>query len=271
MCHELDSLPAVPRGSNIAVERERFILTASDGARFAAVAARPQESTSVGVLILPDNRGLSGFYGELAERLAESGHTALAIDYFGRTAGVDERGPEFPVMEHLMRVTRQGLDADIAAAVGHLRSEAGGASRHVFALGFCFGGRQAFLATTLGHRLTGVIGFYGFPGVLFGAPGPTQRAGDIASPVLAIWGGADVNMPPSEIAAFDEAMTGAGVDHEMVTYPGAPHSFFDIKHQEFAEVSADAWRRTGQFIRRYSAISESATGTAPAPPAWPAS
>ncbi len=253
MCHGVDSLPAIPRDTSSAATCERTSLLAADGARFAAVAARPQRGSGAGVVILPDNRGLRPFYGALAERQAERGHAALAIDYYGRTAGLEERGADFPVMEHLTRLTRPGLEADVAAAVGYLRSEAGGSCRSVFALGFCFGGRQAFLAATLGHGLAGVVGFYGFPGVIFGSPGPTQRAADIASPVLAIWGGGDEGMPAAEVLAFTEALSAAGVEHESVTYPGAPHSFFDVQQPEFAEASADAWRRTQDFIVRHAA------------------
>ena len=179
MCHSVDSLPAIPRDTSAVVTCERISLLAADGARFAAVAARPQRGSGAGVVILPDNRGLSPFYGELGERQAQRGHAALAIDYYGRTAGLEERAADFPFMEHLIRLTRPGLEADVAAAVGYLRSEAGGSCGSVFALGFCFGGRQAFLAATLGHGLAGVVGFYGFPGVIFGSPGPTQRAADI--------------------------------------------------------------------------------------------
>ena len=54
---------------------------------------------------------------------------------------------------------------------------------------------------------------------------------------------------PDVVAAFETALTAAGVTHELVTYPGAPHSFFDRKAADFAEASADAWRRTLEFIR----------------------
>ena len=42
----------------------------------------------------------------------------------------------------------------------------------------------------------------------------------------------------------------AGVEHEIVVYDGAPHSFFDRKQEEFAEASDDAWNRTLRFIER---------------------
>lgn len=258
MCHEPTAHPSIPADPTMPIACERIVLTAADASPIAAYVAHPHRPTGVGVVVLPDNHGLSRFYGDVAARLAEHGHMALAIDYFGRTAGSAERAADFPFMEHLVRLTRAGIDADLDAAIGYLRSANGGACQAVVTLGFCFGGRQSFLATTTGNDLGGAIGFYGYPGAINGAPGPTQRAGDIAAPILAIWGGADEGMPPPEVAAFDAALSTAGVAHEMVTYPGAPHSFFELEREEFAAASADAWRRVLAFIQPHQAA-ENAT------------
>ena len=71
------------------------------------------------------------------------------------------------------------------------------------------------------------------------------------APILALQGGADQNITAEHNAAFDDALTTAGVEHEVVIYPGAPHSFFDRKQAEFADASEDAWNRTLAFIERY--------------------
>jgi carboxymethylenebutenolidase len=68
------------------------------------------------------------------------------------------------------------------------------------------------------------------------------------APILALQAGDDRNITAEDNAAFDEALTAAGVEHEIVTYGGAPHSFFDRKQENFAEASADAWQRTLDFI-----------------------
>jgi carboxymethylenebutenolidase len=73
------------------------------------------------------------------------------------------------------------------------------------------------------------------------------------APILGLMGGADPSIPASDVDAFDEALTAAGVEHELVVYDGAPHSFFDRKYEEFADDSDDAWRRTLEFIERYAA------------------
>lgn len=101
-------------------------------------------------------------------------------------------------------------------------------------------------------RAGGAIGFYGTPGPgQDGSPGPAQRAGEMAAPILGLMGGADAGIPEADVAAFEDALTAAGVEHELVTYDGAPHSFFDRRYDEFADASADAWRRVLAFIERY--------------------
>ncbi|MDQ3424866.1 MAG: dienelactone hydrolase family protein [Actinomycetota bacterium] len=64
-------------------------------------------------------------------------------------------------------------------------------------------------------------------------------------------GGDDPGIPVEDVEAFDEALDDAGVEHEVIVYPGAPHSFFDRKHEEFAAASEDAWGRVIEFIERY--------------------
>ena len=250
MCFELDSSPPVPVIAGAAASHRDLELQAADGNRFAAFLAEPDDGNGVGVVILPDVRGLYRFYEELALRFAERGYHALAIDYFGRTAGVEKRGEDFEYMPHVDQTTQAGIQADVAAAVEHLRSS----TRPIFTVGFCFGGRNSWLAAASGHGITGAVGFYGRPGEgRDGSPGPIHRAAEIEAPILGLMGGADQGIPVSDVGAFDEALTAAGVEHDLVIYDGAPHSFFDRKFEEYADDSEDAWRRTLEFIERHAA------------------
>jgi len=252
MCFDHDSSPPIPSISGAAVSHRDVTLEAADGNRFAAFAASPDEPTGIGVVVLPDVRGLYRFYEELALRFAERGYAAVAIDYFGRTAGAGKRGDDFEYMPHVEQTTQAGIQADVAAGVVHLRSPDGGGARSVFTVGFCFGGRHSWLAAASGHGLAGAIGFYGRPVTgADGSPGPTQRAGDMAAPILALMGGDDPGIPVEDVNAFDEALDAAGVEHEVVTYPGAPHSFFDRKQEQFAADSENAWNRVLGFVERY--------------------
>jgi carboxymethylenebutenolidase len=249
MCFERGSLPPVPVVMGAALEHRDLELESADGTRFAAFAAAPDRPTGAGVVVLPDVRGLYQFYEELALRFAERGITAVAIDYFGRTAVVGKRGDDFPYREHADQTTTEGVQADVAAAVEHLRSPEGGSVEAVFTVGFCLGGRMSWLAAAEGHRLAGAIGFYGRPGASTdGTPGPEQRAPELEAPILGLMGGADEGIPAADVAAFERALSDAGVEHELITYAGAPHSFFDRRFEEHAEASEDAWRRVLDFI-----------------------
>lgn len=249
MCHDDDSIPAVRSDGPPA---KRRTLTARDGGVFAVSAAIPAGEPAGGVVILPDNRGLHPFYERLASGLAAEGYAAIAMDYFGRTAGVEPRDDAFEFMPHLFRTSRETIDADIAACSEFLRTGEGGGCRRIFAVGFCFGGRQAFFASRRGMGMAAVVGFYGGPGVFpNGAVGPTQLAHELSAPILAIFGEADEGIPVVDRDAFERALREASVPHEVVTYEGAPHSFFDLRQQEFRAASEDAWSRTLDWLKRY--------------------
>jgi carboxymethylenebutenolidase len=245
MCFDSDSLPPIPVISGAAVSHDDLVLTASDGNRFAAFQALPDASNAACVAILPDVRGLYRFYEELALRFAERGYAAVALDYFGRTAGVEKRSDDFEYRTHVDQTKPDLVQADVRAVVEHLR---GLGCASVFTVGFCFGGRNSWLAAASGHGLAGAVGFYGYPTERNGAAGPAERAGEIEAPILALQAGADEHITKVENGAFEEALTKAGVDHEIVVYDGAPHSFFDRKQEQFAEASDDAWARTLRFI-----------------------
>ena len=250
MCFDVDSTPPILPISGAAVSHDDVVLEAADGNRLAAFLASPEEPARVGVVILPDVRGLYRFYEELALRFAERGYAALAFDYFGRTAGVEKRDDDFEYMPHVQQTTPASVQTDVGACVAQLRVSG---CEAVFTVGFCFGGRNSWLAAASGHGLAGAVGFYGRPGPgNDGSPGPTQRAADMICPILALQGGDDSAISVEDSRGFDDALTASGVDHEVVIYDGAPHSFFDRKQEEFAAASEDAWNRVLAFVADYS-------------------
>src|SRR5258707_13904066 len=122
MCYDDDARPPLPPGANGKATGEEIVLTASDGNRFAAYIARPEQPTGAQVLIYPDIRGLHQFYKELALRFAEVGITALAIDYFGRTAGLTSRDDAFVFAPHVQQLTFSALMNDATAALAYLQT-----------------------------------------------------------------------------------------------------------------------------------------------------
>jgi carboxymethylenebutenolidase len=245
MCFDTDSSPPIRVIAGAAVSHDELTLTSADGTAFRAFAAIPDAPAAKGVVIYPDVRGLYRFYEELALRFAERGIAAIAFDYFGRTAGIDPRPNDWEYAPHVDQTTDAGVQADAHAAIEHLR---GLGATSVFSVGFCFGGRASWVAAASGHGLAGSIGFYGSPTRQRGGPSVIERIDAIACPILALQAGDDQGITAEDNAAFEDALTRAGVEHEIVVFDGAPHSFFDRKQEDFAEASDDAWRRTLAFI-----------------------
>jgi carboxymethylenebutenolidase len=225
-----------------------LVLTAADGNRFLAYAARAGQPTGAGMVILPDVRGLHHFYKELAQRFAEAGVDAVAIDYFGRSAGLGDRSEAFDYKPHLEKITASGIDADVAAGIAYLRTAKGGAVRSVFTVGFCFGGANSWQQSASQPGLAGAVGFYGRPARVR-ALIPQMKA-----PLLLLVAGADAATPQAEFHAFDQELTQAGVPHRMVVFEGAPHSFFDRTFAQHQEASASAWREMLDFIQSHESV-----------------
>lgn len=253
MCTSHDSRPPIEPISGAAVDARNVTLQGADGASFRAFIATPEQATGAGIVILPDVRGLHPFFEELAMRYAERGVLALAIDYFGRTAGTEPRGDGFEHLPHVEQARWEDLRGDITAAVAFLRAQQP-APRSVFTTGFCMGGRLSSMSSTLGLGLAGVIPFYGWPvgPNRNGTPAPAEHAGAIECDVLAFYGGADTGIPKEARDAYDAALDKAGVRHESIVYPDAPHGFFDRKAAEFGAAASDAWDRTLAFIHLHT-------------------
>jgi carboxymethylenebutenolidase len=255
MCYDDNARPPVPPGANGGARGEDLVLTAADGNRFAAYAAHPEHPTGAQVVIFPDVRGLHQFYKDLALRFAETGIIAVAIDYFGRTAGLTSRDESFEYMPHVQQIQQQSFFADVDATLAYLRT-GDGSNRPTFTVGFCMGGTFSFIAGTNPHfGLAGIIGFYaGMTRNLGGQGTLLDRADKLTCPALGLFGEADQSIPVSNVHKLDEILDDAGVEHEIIIYPGAPHSFFDRRQADFAEASADAWKRVLAFINAHTPI-----------------
>ena len=242
MCFDDDSSPPIPVISGAAISHDDLTLTAADGNEFAAFHALPEGPAGTGVVILPDVRGLYHFYEELALRFAERDIAAVAFDYFGRTAGVGKRDDDFEYMPHVQQATPQTVQQDVGACVNHVRALGCTA---IFTVGFCFGGSGSWNASAFQDGLNGAIGFYGRP------ERSLAFVQDFRAPILALQAGADQAISHEDNLELEAALRAAGKEYELVEYAGAPHSFFDRKQEEFADASADAWRRVLEFIGRY--------------------
>jgi carboxymethylenebutenolidase len=248
MCHTDDSrAPEPPRRGPVG-EHGELELTSADGNRFRAYSAGPATKPRGGIVILPDVRGLHPYYEDLAVRFAEAGFQTVAIDYFGRSAGIGKRDDSFDWKSHFEKTTPEGIAQDVRAAVARLRAGPEGRDLPIFTVGFCFGGANSWRQSGEGQGLAGSIGFYGGR--------PMQRAGDaipkMQAPLLMLLAGDDKGTPPAEFEEFAAQVRARGLEVESHTYPGAPHSYFDRSFAEHREACQDSWKRILDFTDRHS-------------------
>ncbi len=248
MCHDPESRPPAPPRIGVVSETGHLTLASADGTAFSAAYALPAATPNAAIVVLPDVRGLHGYYLALTERLAEAGYAAIALDYFGRTAGlVGDHGREedFEFKPHIAATEPETIDADTAAAIREIRSRTS-TSIPVFTIGFCFGGSNAWRQSATSLDLVGGIGFYGRPELVGDA------ADHAAKPTLMLIAGDDMATSVPDQHALAGRMRAAGAEVVDVVFPGAPHSFFDRSYGDWAEACDEAWHQIIEFTDRLS-------------------
>src|ERR1700737_45460 len=137
MCSTNAARPPLPPIMGGSTDEGDLVLTAADGNRFRAYAARAATPSGAGVVVIPDPRGVHPFYKDLVRRFAQAGVDAVVIDYLDRTAGMAERPDNCALRTATGQTKPDWIAADVAAGVAYLRSAAGGAAESVFSVGFC--------------------------------------------------------------------------------------------------------------------------------------
>jgi carboxymethylenebutenolidase len=251
MCYDDSARPPSPPGATGEAHGEEIVLTSADGNRFLAFVGHPAKPGKAQMIIYPDVRGLFQFYKDLALRFAEVGITAIAVDYFGRSAGMTSRDESFEFMPHVMQMTLDTFSQDARAALDYLHKQQPGAS--VFTVGFCMGGSLSFFTSMdTSFGFAGVIGFYAGMSRGFGGGTILERAEEVKYPALGLFGGADQGIPAENVKLLDEKLDKTGQEHTIVIYDGAPHSFFDRRASDYAEASADSWKRILAFVQQHT-------------------
>jgi len=224
-------------------------LPVADGTTMAAYTAVPSSpGPHPGLLLFQEAFGVNHHIRALAERFAQEGFVTIAPELFHRTApkGFEGSYTDFAsVAPHMKALTEQGLTEDVRAASDWLRHQPNVRPEAMAAIGYCLGGRVAFLANTL-LPLRAAVSYYG-GGI---APELIKRAPSLSGPQLFFWGGRDQHIPAEQIAAVLEGFKQAGKDYTHVVVSGADHGFFCDERASFHPAAArDAWALTLPFLR----------------------
>ena len=233
-------------------QTEYATLSASDGTSMRAYVARPSGTARAGLLVFQEAFGVNAHIRDVTERFAREGYLAIAPELFHRTApGLEAGYTDFgAVMPHLQALTDAGLSADIQAA--HKWMQGAGKGLPIGAIGYCMGGRAAFLAA-LTVPLGCAISYYGggiAPSQFF--PGLLDRLKDLHTPVLFFWGGKDQHIGPEQVQAVNSALRAAGKTYTNVEISDADHGFFcDARASYNATAAAQAWPLTLAYLNTH--------------------
>ncbi|MGH3473367.1 MAG: dienelactone hydrolase family protein [Aeromicrobium sp.] len=183
------------------------------------------------VLVIHENRGLTDHIKSVAGRFATSGYSALAVDLLSSGGGTKEFPDEAEIMQQLRVAETDDLVADMTAAIDELERRVAGAK--IGAIGFCFGGGMVWQLVQSGEeRLAAAAPFYGT------TPVDGADFSDSEAAVLGVYAELDgrVNMTRESAKT---ALEDAGLEHEIVTYPGVDHAFFNATGDAYDKNQAE--------------------------------
>lgn len=228
--------------------------TSANATTMAAYVARPSgDGPFPGVLLLQEALGVNAQIRGVADRFADRGFVTIALELFHRSSPGYEKTDL--VMDEVMRMvktlTSEGLIADCRAAFDWLSSRPNVQRDKIAALGFCMGGRAAFLANSE-LPLAAAVSFYG-GGI---APALLDRVPKLSGPHLFFWGGQDKSIPADRRRAVADALHAAGKRFVDVEFSDATHAFFNEQISLYNPAAAhQSWALALAFLEETLGVS----------------
>ena len=192
------------------------------------------------VIVIQHAGGVDAFVQEMCGRFAAAGYVAIAPELYHRQ---DPESGEDP-LTRMGRLRDVEVVRDVNAAIEHTEALREVAAHRIGIAGFCMGGRVSYLMATHFPSLRAAVVFYGGNIMVpWGeGPAPFERTGNIACPLLGLFGEQDTNPSPADVAKLDTELTRLGKQHEFHTYAGVGHAFMHAARPGYRQdVAEDAW------------------------------
>ncbi len=213
--------------------------------------SRPDgEGPFPGIVVAQHREGIDGFVKEMTNRLALMGYVAVAPEIYHRDGpDCQDEGPT-----RANRLQDPTVMVDINASVDFLKGLPYVRANRIGIVGFCQGGRVAYLMAGVNPEFKVCVSYYG--GGLFaargGGPSPFERTPQINCPVLGHFGTDDVNPSPDDVRKLDAELTKYGKAHDFYSYSGAGHAFMNFDAESYrADADRISWPRTLEFLKKY--------------------
>jgi len=215
---------------------------AADGTPLYAYLARPNTpGPHPAVIMVHEFYGLTDSIVKQADALAQEGYIVLAPDtYRNQTTSLIPRAIYLRVT-----VPEERVMQDLQTAFDYLESQTDVDAGRIAVLGFCYGGEMALQHALRNPKLAATVVLYGSPVIDADGFGALL---DTKTPVLGIFAENDQQIPPSEAAKFDTALTAAEIPHTVTVYPGVGHAFVQPETIAAGGAARQAWEQILEFL-----------------------
>lgn len=224
-------------------------LAVGDGTTMACYTALPDnlQPNTPAIILIQEAFGVNHHIRNVADHFAKDGYVVIAPEIFHRTAPRGFEGPydNFQaVMPHYSAVTNEGLEADLKACYKWLTEQNNVDAGRVFSIGYCLGGKVAFLANAV-LPLKAAVSYYGG-----GTDQLVDKAKNLHGRHLFFWGGQDTHIPDEAINKVLKALDDAGKDYINVKISFVGHAFSCDERPSYNETAAkDALALTLAFMK----------------------
>ena len=240
------------------IVRETVTLPVADGGSMDCYCTRPSAAECKGgIIILHGAFGTDAYIRSRNDRFTEAGYAVISPDLFHRTRpGFEGNFLDYPTARPLVQAViadEAGAEADLTAAFQWLERLPGVEGR-IASLGFCLGGRTAYLANAILPVRAG-ISLYGDIAPKSGEPGQglLPRTATLHAPMLLLWAGLDAHILPEHRAAVLAAMKTHNKPYVSVEFSDANHGYgYEPDYRNYHPHAArQSWALIMEFLKDY--------------------
>ena len=205
------------------------------------------------VIVLMEAFGLNQWCKSICDRLAQSGFAAIAPDFYrGTTYAYTDMTN---VIAKLKSLNDDAIMGDVEKTIDFLTKQPEINVNGIGVIGFCMGGRYAFLANaTYPEKIKAAIAFYGggidaAAGNPLGQKSLLDRVPNMQAPIMLMYGSEDQLIAADEHGRVAAALSKAKKRYILNLFPNAQHGFMSDRRENFSpEAAAEAWMMTTGFL-----------------------
>jgi len=181
------------------------------------------------VLVVQEIFGVHEHIKDVVRRYAKMGYYAIAPELFARQGDVSKMTDIGAILGQVVsKVPDAQVCADLDAAIAFAKASGHANAERVGLVGFCYGGRIAWVYANHNPKLKAAVAYYG---LLEGMKSdikpkdPIDIAADLKVPVLGLYAALDNYIKPAAVEKMTASLRGSGSDSEIVVFPNVDHGF----------------------------------------------